>query len=70
VGDVPELLNHDERLIAAPKDAEGIARRISRICTHPEEYADWVRERQEAVRRHYDRTEIFRRYGDLYREAG
>jgi glycosyltransferase involved in cell wall biosynthesis len=70
VGDVPELLNHDERLIAAPKDAEGIARRISRICTHPEEYTEWVRERQEAVRRHYDRTEIFRRYGDLYREAG
>ncbi|MFW5695121.1 MAG: GT4 family glycosyltransferase PelF [Alkalispirochaeta sp.] len=70
VGDVPELLNHDERLIAAPKDAEGIARRIARICTHPEEYTDWVRERQTAVRRHYDRSEIFRRYGELYREAG
>ncbi len=70
VGDVPQLLNHDDRLIAAPKDAEGIARRIARICTHPEEYTDWVRERQEAVRRHYDRSEIFRRYGELYREAG
>lgn len=70
VGDVPDLLNHDERLIAAPKDAEGIARRIARICTHPEEYTEWVRERQAAVRRHYDRSEIFRRYGELYREAG
>lgn len=70
VGDVPALLNHDERLIAAPKDAEGIARRISRICTHPEEYTEWVAERQAAVRRHYDRSEIFRRYGELYREAG
>ena len=68
VGDVPELLNHDERLIAAPKDAEGLARRIAAICADPAAYTEWVRERQAAVRDRYDRTEIFNRYGEIYRE--
>jgi polysaccharide biosynthesis protein PelF len=67
VGDVPALLSHDERLIAPPKDAEGIARRIAAICRNPEEYSAWVEERQEAVRTVYDRVKIFQQYGEIYR---
>lgn len=69
VGDVPDLLTHDERLIATPKDAEGIAGRIIGFLRNREAFDQWVAERQEAVRTIYNRDRIFGRYGELYREV-
>jgi glycosyltransferase involved in cell wall biosynthesis len=68
VGDVPDLLNNDDRLIAAPKDAEGIAGRIMAIHYQPEAYREWIEERQATLRRVYDKQVIFNRYGEIYRE--
>jgi len=68
VGDVPDLLSHDPRLIATPKDAEGIAGRIVGLLRGRSAFDDWVTERQEAVRTIYNRTRIFGRYGELYAE--
>jgi glycosyltransferase involved in cell wall biosynthesis len=68
VGDVPDLLSGDTRLIATPKDAEGIASRIVALLRGREAFDGWINERQEAVRTVYNRDRIFGRYGELYRE--
>jgi glycosyltransferase involved in cell wall biosynthesis len=68
VGDVPSLLDHDDRFIAVPKDAPGIARRIAFVLTEGEEVARWLERRREAVRTYYSRSAVFDRYRDLYHE--
>ncbi len=69
VGDVPGLLNGENRFIALPKDAEGLAQRIAAILREPERANRWVSERQPVLDEVYNRSAIFSSYGDLYREA-
>ena len=66
VGDVPSLLDHDDRFIAVPKDAPGIARRIAYVLREREEVARWLERRREAVNRYYSRGAVFDRYRELY----
>lgn len=69
VGDVPGLLDGEDRFIALPKDAEGLAQRIAAILRDPESAARWVRERQPVLDAVYNRSAIFSSYGKLYREV-
>mgnify|MGYP006283446563 CR=1 FL=1 len=68
VGDVPSLLDHDDRFIAVPKDAPGIAKRIAFVLREKEEVARWLERRREAVRTYYSRSAVFDKYRDLYHE--
>jgi polysaccharide biosynthesis protein PelF len=70
VGDVPGLLDEQDRFIALPKDAEGLIRRVVGIRTHRDTVDQWVSRRQQVLDTVYDRTLIFGTYGRLYHEIG
>jgi glycosyltransferase involved in cell wall biosynthesis len=67
VGNVPELLDYDERFLAASKDAESLARSVRYVHDHPAEIAELVKKNKETVARFYDKAEVSRKYLALYR---
>ncbi|TVR73067.1 MAG: DUF3492 domain-containing protein [Spirochaetaceae bacterium] len=69
VGDVPGLLDGEDRFIALPKDAEGLAQRIVAILRDPSFAEEWVRARQPVLDEVYNRSTIFSSYGELYRKV-
>jgi glycosyltransferase involved in cell wall biosynthesis len=66
VGNVPELLDYDERFLASSRDAEKLAQAVRYIHGHPEEMSAVSAKNRDKVDRFYDKTEVFRRYGNLY----
>lgn len=70
VGDVSGLLTEDDRFIALPKDAEGLARRIVNIRANHDSVMEWVQSRQEALDTVYNRAVVFASYGELYQSWG
>ncbi len=68
VGNVPELLDYDERFLAAPKDPEKLAQGVLYVRDHPQEMEALTAQNRERVLRFYDRTAVFQTYGELYRE--
>lgn len=66
VGNVAELLDFDERLLASPKDPEKLAAGVQYLHDHPDEAAALVARSRERVRRFYDRNAVFQTYGELY----
>lgn len=67
VGNVPELLDYDERFLASSKDAEKLSQAVRHVHDHPEEMRGLARKNREKVDRFYDKTRVFERYADLYR---
>jgi polysaccharide biosynthesis protein PelF len=70
VGNVPELLEHDERFLAAPKDAGKLAQAVRHVHENPAEMAELARGKKEMVRRFYDKAAVFERYRALYQSLG
>lgn len=68
VGNVPELLDYDERFIAASKDPEELARGIKFVHDNPEEMAGLIERNREKVLNFYNRQELLETYRDIYRE--
>ncbi len=68
VGNVPELLDYDDRFIASPKDSDGLAEAIIYIHDHPEEMQELVARNRQRALRFYDKKQLHQRYGDLYRQ--
>ena len=66
VGNVPELLDFDERFLAPSKDPEKLAAGVSYIHGHPLEVQKLVSRNRETVLKFYDRKEVHRTYQDLY----
>jgi glycosyltransferase involved in cell wall biosynthesis len=66
VGNVPELLDYDERFLASSKDAEKLAQAVRYVHGHPDEMRAVSAKNRDKVNRFYDKTEVFRRYGKLY----
>lgn len=69
VGNVGELLDYDERFLAASKDAEKIASGVVYLHDHPEETKALIEANKRKVRTFYDRRVVFETYGKLYRET-
>lgn len=67
VGNVPELLDYDERFLSASKDSESLARSVRYVHDHPGEIAELVKKNRETVARFYDKAEVYRKYLALYR---
>jgi glycosyltransferase involved in cell wall biosynthesis len=67
VGNVPELLDYDERFLSASKDSESLARSVCYVHDHPGEIAELVKKNRETVARFYDKAEVYRKYLALYR---
>jgi glycosyltransferase involved in cell wall biosynthesis len=66
VGNVPELLNYDERFLAASKDADSLARAVRYVHDQPEETGEIVKANREKVGRFYDKADVYRRYSGIY----
>jgi glycosyltransferase involved in cell wall biosynthesis len=67
VGNVPELLDYDERFLASSRDAEKLAQAVRYVHDHPGEMREIERTNREKVNRFYDKLRVFERYGELYR---
>lgn len=68
VGNVPELLDYDERFLAASKDSEKLAQAVRFIHDHPAEIETLVRKNMQKVARFHDKAEVYRRYLGIYRQ--
>jgi glycosyltransferase involved in cell wall biosynthesis len=68
VGNVPELLDYDERFLAASKDAEKLAQSVRFIHDHPSEIEALRRKNMQKVARFHDKAEVYKRYHGIYRQ--
>lgn len=68
VGNVPELLDYDDRFITSPKDSDGLAEAIAYVYDHPEEMKKLVERNKQRALRFYDKKQLHKRYGELYHE--
>ena len=66
VGNVPELLDYDERFLANQKDTEKISSGIIYIHDHPDELAQIVARNKRTVSRFYERRGLHQRYRKIY----
>jgi polysaccharide biosynthesis protein PelF len=66
VGNVPELLDYDERFLASPKDPEKLALAVKYIHDNPQDVAKYLAKSKEKVLRFYSRLEVHKRYGEIY----
>jgi glycosyltransferase involved in cell wall biosynthesis len=68
VGNVPELLDYDDRFIAPSKDPEALAASIKYIHDNPGEMAALKERNKDKVLRFYNRRELLETYRDIYSE--
>jgi glycosyltransferase involved in cell wall biosynthesis len=66
VGNVPELLEHDERFLASSKDVEKLCEAVRYVHDHPVEMQALAQRNRGKVDRFYDKTRVFERYGEIY----
>jgi glycosyltransferase involved in cell wall biosynthesis len=66
VGNVPELLDFDERFLAPSKDAEKLAAGVSFIHGHEAEMNTLIAANRKKVLKFYNRKEVHRTYQNLY----
>jgi glycosyltransferase involved in cell wall biosynthesis len=67
VGNVLELLDYDERFLAAPKDAEKLAQCVKYIYNNPKKVGELVEQNKQKVKKFFDRTKVYQRYGEIYK---
>jgi glycosyltransferase involved in cell wall biosynthesis len=67
VGNVPELLDYDERFLASSKDAGKLAQAVRYVHDHPGEMQGIAARNREKVDRFYDKKAVFDRYASIYR---
>ncbi len=66
VGNVPELLDYDDRFLAPSKDPVKLAEGVEYIYNNPEEMTRVIEANREKVIKFYDREKVYRKYGDIY----
>ncbi|MBN1797294.1 MAG: GT4 family glycosyltransferase PelF [Spirochaetales bacterium] len=67
VGNVLELLDYDERFLAAPKDAEKLSSCVKYIYNNPKKVIELVEMNKQRVRKFFDRNKVYQRYGEIYK---
>jgi len=67
VGNVPELLDYDDRFLASSKDAARLAQAVGYVHDHAEEMRGVVTRNRDKVDRFYDKRNVFERYAGIYR---
>ncbi len=68
VGNVPELLNFDERFLAPSKDASKLAEGVLYLYNNPSEVEKLRIRNYEKVLNFYDKKDLHRRYREMYKE--
>ncbi len=67
VGNVPELLDYDERFLASPRDPGALAAGALYVHDHPDELRQAVAANRRRVETFYDKRILHARYRELYR---
>ncbi|HET6486295.1 MAG TPA: GT4 family glycosyltransferase PelF [Spirochaetia bacterium] len=67
VGNVPELLDYQDRFLASPRDAGALAQAVKGIHDRPEDVAELAAKNRQKVHRFYDKSRVFGQYGEIYR---
>jgi glycosyltransferase involved in cell wall biosynthesis len=70
VGNVPELLDYDDRFLSPSKDAQKLAGAVVYIREHPDEMRDIVEQNLRKTESFYDRKSVFRSYLEIYESLG
>ncbi|HUX12694.1 MAG TPA: GT4 family glycosyltransferase PelF [Spirochaetia bacterium] len=70
VGNIPEMLDYDDRFLAASKDPEKLARGVTYVNDHSEEMARIVARNRDKATKFYDRRSVYKRYHDIYVRMG
>jgi glycosyltransferase involved in cell wall biosynthesis len=70
VGNIPEMLRFDDRLLAPSKDAEKLAEGIRFIHDNPEEVEQMKIRNREMVYEKYNRKDLHKRYLGIYERYG
>ncbi|QEN07051.1 DUF3492 domain-containing protein [Oceanispirochaeta crateris] len=68
VGNVPELLNFDERFLAPSKDSSKLADGIIYLYNNPDEVEKLRVKNYQKVLNFYDKKDLHRRYKEMYKE--
>ena len=68
VGNVPELLDFDERFLVSSKDPEKLAQGVKFIHDNPADIETLVEKNREKVLRFYNREQIYRTYREIYQQ--
>lgn len=66
VGNVPEMLEHDEQLLCAPKDAEDLAMKILRLYDNPGIRQKLIRKNSALVKEKHDKADLHKTYRRIY----
>ncbi len=66
VGNVPEMLDYDDRFLASSKDAEKLAWNVKYIKNHPEEMEEIIKSNKEKVNTLYNKNDLYTTYQNLY----
>jgi len=66
VGNVLEMLDFDERFLAASKDPKKLAFSVKLIYDNPKLMAALLKKKQEKIFKFFDRKEVHKKYGELY----
>ncbi len=66
VGNVPEMLDYDDRFLASSKDAEKLAWNVKWIKNHPMEMAQINIKNKEKVKKLYNKKDLYATYQKLY----
>ncbi len=66
VGNVPEMLDYDDRFLASSKDAEKLAWNVKYIKNNPKEMEGIIRSNKEKVNTLYNKNDLYATYQNLY----
>jgi glycosyltransferase involved in cell wall biosynthesis len=66
VGNVPEMLDYDDRFLANSKDAEKIASGIKYYHDHPEETALLMQKNKKKVNELYNKKDLHQKFHEIY----
>ncbi len=66
VGNVPEMLDYDENLLADPKDSEKLAKGIIKLHNDKNYREKLCKENREKVLKFYNKKDLINRYNQLY----
>ena len=67
VGNVPEMLDYDDRFIASSKDSEKLAAGVIYLHDHPQEVEEMNKRNRDKVFKLYDKKDLHRRFANMYR---
>ena len=68
VGNVPEMLDYDDRLIASSKDSEKLAEGVRYLHDHPAETEQLIEKNRKKLYSFYDKRDLHKKYREIYAE--